>query len=114
MEFHFKDPLFLENIGYPYCLIFRDFLSHLLTSNGNKPFISSSFIFWEENISYIGFSLLDLPLSISTLDKYPHQIDSDGNRGMIIKAGSEAILFKKEIKEGQYKIKKDLIITHKY
>ena len=61
-----------------------------------------------------GFSLLDLPLSVSTLEKYPHKIDSDGDRGIVIKAGCEGVLFKKEIKEGKYNIKKDLIITHKY
>ena len=48
------------------------------------------------------------------MQKYPHLIESDGNRGIVITAGDEAIIFKKEIKEGEYNLKKDLIITHKY
>lgn len=39
-------------------------------------------------------------MSVDVLDKYPHQIESDGLRGINIKAGDEAIVFKKEIKDG--------------
>lgn len=48
------------------------------------------------------------------MEKYPHVVESDGHRGIVIKTGCEAVLFKKEIKEGRYNLKKDLIITHKY
>ena len=63
---------------------------------------------------YFCLAIMDLPQSIQALQKYPHLIESDGNRGIVITAGDEAIIFKKEIKEGEYNLKKDLIITHKY
>lgn len=58
--------------------------------------------------------MLDLPLSIDTMDEYPHKFESDQEKGIFIKAGCEAIIYKKEIMEGTQNLKKDLIITHKY
>ena len=95
-------------------MFLRDYLKNLIDGNAIKPFVSSNFIYWSINMSYFGCAVLDLPISIATKEKYPHSIDSDGNRGIIIKAGCEAVIFKKEIKEGNYKLKNDMIITHKY
>lgn len=59
--------------------------------------------------------MLDLPLSIDTMEEYPHKFESDERgRGIKITAGCETIIVKKEIKDGTYNLKKDLIITHKY
>lgn len=56
------------------------------------------------------FALLDLPFQ----DPKHHKYKSDGKRGIKITAGSNMILFKKEIKEGKVELKNDLIITHRY
>ena len=95
-------------------IFLKDYLMNLIAGDAKKPFISSAFIHWTKQLMHFGFTVLDLPISISDKEQYPHLVESDGHRGIIIKAGGEAILFKKEIKEGRYNLKKDLIITHKY
>lgn len=97
----------------PQTLFIRDYLKHLLKQD-QMPFISSAFTYLTKPMLFFGFTLLDLPISVEIFDKYPHSIESDSHRGIIIQAGGQAIIFKKEIKEGKYNLKKDLIITHKY
>jgi len=50
---------------------------------------------------YVPFALawIDLPFSAKSL-KQQHKFASDKKRGIEITAGSNAVLFKKEIKEG--------------
>lgn len=58
-------------------------------------------------------TFLDLPFSRnSVLEK--HKFRSDNKRGIFMTAGSNAIVFKKEIKDGECKIKSEIIIIHRY
>ena len=77
------------------------------------PFVSQYCL--NLNITFnFAVSCLDLPVNVKALDKYPHEIAADGNRGVNIKAGSDAIFFKEELLEGRCKLRKDLIINHTY
>lgn len=91
-----------------------DFLQNLLDGDSKRPFVSANFPHLPPYLFYIGFCLLDLPISIDSLEKYPHDIRSDGKKGVTIKAGCEAIMYKQEHKEGHCKLKKDVMIMHKY
>jgi hypothetical protein len=46
--------------------------------------------------------------------KQQHKIRSDGKRGIIITTGSNVVIFKKEIKEGQCQPKNDVMVVHRY
>jgi hypothetical protein len=46
--------------------------------------------------------------------KQQHKIRSDGKRGIIITTGSNVVIFKKEIKEGQCQLKNDVMVVHRY
>jgi len=59
------------------------------------------------------FGLIDLPLDQQN-SKQQHQFKSDGKRGINITAGSNLIIFKKEIKEGSCQLKQDIMVTHRY
>jgi hypothetical protein len=56
-------------------------------------------------------SWLDLPF---TKSEEAHKFKSDKKRGIFITASSNAIVFKKEIKDGDCNIKSDLMIIHRY
>jgi hypothetical protein len=43
-----------------------------------------------------------------------HQSQADESRGMTLTAGSNAIIFKKEIKEVEVDIKQDFMVAHRY
>lgn len=43
-----------------------------------------------------------------------HKFKSDGKRGIFISLNSNAIIFKKEIKEGECQLKNDLMVIHRY
>jgi hypothetical protein len=81
--------------------------------NSEKPFLSSNFTTLKPESLPFAFGLLNLPMS-SANSKSQHKFKSDKKRGIFITAGSNVILFKKEIKEGECNIKKDIIITHRY
>jgi hypothetical protein len=43
-----------------------------------------------------------------------HKYKSDKKRGIYINAACNAVIFKKEIKEGECQLKNDIMITHRY
>lgn len=113
-ETHYSDNhKKIKIICAPESIFLRDYLQNLIEPEV-KPFVSPSFTYLGKAILYFGLSVLDLPLSIDTFEKYPHKIESDGNRGIVITAGAEAIVFKREMKEGLYNLKNDMVIKHKY
>ena len=59
------------------------------------------------------FGIIDLSLE-SLNSKNQHKFKSDKKRGIYITAGSNMVLFKKEIKEGKCKLKNDIMVTHRY
>lgn len=83
------------------------------TAQDRPPFLTDSFT--DISMIYVpfAFALIELPLQ-SRQSKQQHKFRSDQRRGIQITAGANAILFKKEIKEGQCQIKNDLMITHRY
>ena len=53
----------------------------------------------------------DVPIySVKSANKFK----SDGKRGINIEAGSNFIIFKREIKDGKCQLKNDLMVTHRY
>ena len=81
---------------------FKDYVLYLLsntsgTTSGNDSFLSSNFIDITKSELPIAFALLDIPLK---LEKSANKIKSDGKRGINIEAGSNFIIFKREIKDG--------------
>lgn len=43
-----------------------------------------------------------------------HQFQADESRGVTILAGSQVVIFKKEIKEVEVDIKQDFLVTQRY
>jgi hypothetical protein len=84
---------------------FATYLQHLI-SNKKVPFLTSDFIPFTDydkiGMKYLPiiFSLMDLKLSDDKTNHH-HNIKSDGKRGITITLGSNAIVFKKEVKEGK-------------
>ena len=58
-------------------------------------------------------AIIDLPLT-SANSRQQHKFKSDKKRGIVITAGSNLVIFKKEIKEGEQKLKNDIMVTHRY
>lgn len=72
----------------------KDFMENLIEGNSRKPFVSFKISTWDAPTMLFALSVLDLPIGLTTSQAFPHEIDSDGQRGVIIKAGTEAIIYK--------------------
>jgi hypothetical protein len=93
-----------------------DYLRHLV-QGADGPFLPSSFIDISMRSVPFALSVIDLPFEQAEAYKksrQPHKFKSDKKRGINITAGGNAILFKKEIKEGKCEIKNDLMMIHRY
>ena len=85
-----------------YCMnqFFKEYISYLVANEGkvDKDFLTNSFHHVPlKNIPFI-YALMDLPTSVGSLSS--HKFQGDGGRGMNITAGNNAVLFKREVKEG--------------
>lgn len=49
----------------------RDYLKNLILPEA-KPFVSAAFTYLSRDVLYFGLAVMDLPLSIDALEKYPH------------------------------------------
>ena len=114
METHYYKSTQIENRhlfsrGYSF---FVEYLQHILDGK-KKPFLTPQFVSLSVNALPFAFAMLDLPLS-SANSKQQHKFKSDKKRGIVVTAGSNLIIFKKEIKEGEQKLKNDIMVTHRY
>ena len=91
-------------------------MKHLIEKGWDKPFLTHSFTDISYRYLVFAYALVDIALCPQDLQdkKLSHKFTSDSKRGITITAGSNAILFKKEIKEGECQIKNDLMVTHRY
>lgn len=88
------------------------FLKHVLNEAADKgPFLAPDFRKMPHRQFAFAAALLDLPFDGQEKE---HDFKSDGSRGIIVTAKSNAIIFKKEIIPGDCKLKKDLMISHRY
>jgi len=81
---------------------FKDYILYLQSNtmgatSGNDSFLSSNFIDVDSTVLPFVFAMLDVPIHSP---KSANKIKSDGKRGINIEAGSNFILFKREIKDG--------------
>lgn len=101
-----------------------DYLQHLVaratptgqTSGGAAAatsFLSSNFTDTKMVYLPLVFALMDIPIS-SLQSKLQHKFKSDGKRGINITVGSNTVIFKREIKDGQCKLENDIMVTHRY
>ena len=97
--------------------LFKDYMAHLIGGK-DEPFLTDSFIDITAHFLPFALALIDLPFECQQVDGKPldllHKYRSDKKRGIYITAVANAVVFKKEVKEGKCKIKKDVIITHRY
>jgi hypothetical protein len=75
------------------------------------PFLAPDFRKMPHRQFAFAAALLDLPYEGQEKE---HDFKSDGSRGIIVTAKSNAIIFKKEIIPGDCQLKKDLMISHRY
>ena len=76
-----------------------------------KPFLTSNFTNLEIDALPFAFGMIDLPLKSSGLN---HKFKSDNKRGIEITAASNIVVFKKEIKSSECKLRNDIMVTHRY
>ena len=94
-----------------YSWFFCDYAQHILESS-SKPFLSANFFdsCSHETGAILIFALLDLPLRPSEDD---HQMKMQ-DRALEITAGTNAIIFTKEVKEAPIELSSDILVTHRY
>lgn len=84
--------------------LFSDYVKYLVDREGegdeSKPFLTDCLT--DVSLKYIPFAFawIDLPLNDKS-SKQQHKFKSDNKRGIEVTAGTNCILFKKEIKEGE-------------
>ena len=78
---------------------------------GKRVFLSANFIKNASNnaASLLTFALLDLPFEGES-----HGYKTNEGRGVEIKASSNIILFKKEVREAPLELTNDILVTHRY
>ena len=86
------------------------YLRHSINES-KKPFLTPDFRKMPHRQFAFAAALLDLPFEGQEKE---HEFKSDGSRGIIVTAKSNAIIFKKEIIPGDCQLKKDLMISHRY
>lgn len=88
-------------------------LKYLIAGDRESPFLTASFT--NVSMKFLPFVLafMDLPLE-SKASKQLHKFKSDKKRGINITAGSNIVIFKKEIKQGKCAIKNDMMVSHRY
>mmetsp|Transcript_11944 Transcript_11944/g.18445 ORF Transcript_11944/g.18445 Transcript_11944/m.18445 type:complete len:163 (-) Transcript_11944:1737-2225(-) len=97
--------------------LFSAYAEYLLKEKFTEPFLSDCFIDLPPRYLPFAFSLLDLKFESK---KQPqdedllHKYKSDKKRGIFITAATPAVIFKKEIKEGECKLKNDVLVMHRY
>ena len=91
-------------------LFHAEFLKHVL-SESKAPFLAPEFRKMPHRQFAFAAALLDLPYEGQEKE---HSFKSDGSRGIVVTAKSNAIIFKKEIIPGDCQLKKDLMISHRY
>ncbi len=76
-----------------------------------RPFLSANFVKNAGNSvsSLLTFALLDLPFEAES-----HGYKTNEGRGVEIKACSNIILFKKEVREAPLELTNDILVTHRY
>lgn len=77
----------------------------------DRQFLSANFYknYQNETSSILTFALLDLPLEAES-----HGYKTNESRGVEIKACSNIIIFKKEVREAPLDLKNDILVTHRY
>lgn len=98
-------------------LFYTDYLQYLVDDGfkKNKPFLSAQYNGFGYRDLIVAFGWLDLPID-KPVSKSSYKIKSDGKRGIYIapENNMNSIIFKREIKEGTYKPRSDLMIIHRY
>lgn len=88
-----------------------DYADHLV-NNTTASFISHNFTDCCTDIEkFFVKVLMDLP---QVTNAAVHKSQADSSRGLTITAGSNLIIYKKEIKEVEVEIKQDFMVTHRY
>mmetsp|Transcript_11941 Transcript_11941/g.18432 ORF Transcript_11941/g.18432 Transcript_11941/m.18432 type:complete len:157 (-) Transcript_11941:1747-2217(-) len=85
-----------------------------LLSEKEGPFISDAFIDIPMRYAPVALALISLPFEADKEENKTHRFKSDGKRGIFVEAASNAVLFKKEIKEGKCSLQNDVMVTHRY
>jgi hypothetical protein len=87
-----------------------DYLNHCV-SGSTKPFLSENFIYAVENLTVM---ILVLALEDLPFEKKLHTTDTNANK-MTLKAGSNCMVFSKEIQEkGDQKVDIDILISQRF
>ena len=89
---------------------YADYAEHVI-NNPKKPFISTYFTQLSQNITEVMsvISLLDIPFNAGE-----HGFKTTGPRSSEIKAASDFIIFKKEIKETTENPRSDILVAQRY
>lgn len=89
---------------------YADYAEHVI-NNPKKSFLSSYFIQISQNITEVmsAIALLDIPFNAGE-----HGFKSTGPRSSEIKAASDFIIFKKEIKETNENPRSDILVAQRY
>ena len=95
-----------------YNLFWSDY-AQFLVDDGDNQFVTENFteMVNQPIQTFLALCVLDLPFQAKS---QIHTYQSDGSTGQNITAGSNAILFKKEIKEVEVHLKSNFIVTHRY
>ena len=88
-----------------------DFANYIVEKNKIEGFLSSNFIYATEHITEViaMMSILDLPF-----EEESHTVTPFGDKGVRIKAASNLMVFKKEIKETEAELGTDLMSIHRF
>jgi len=89
----------------------KDFANHIIENQDTHNFISPNFIYATNNTTelFAMFALMDLPFN-----EQSHNINIEGDKGIKVKAASNFIVFKKEIKEAKAEIDTNLLSIHRF
>ena len=93
-------------------LFWSDYAQYLVDESKTQ-FVTENFTTMTSQAiqAFLALCIIDLPFQAAS---QIHNYQSDESTGQTITAGSNAILFKKEIKEVEVDLKPNFIVTHRY
>ena len=88
-----------------------DLAKHILTHGMDAPFLSANFIYCSVNHTQMiaALSFLALPFEAKSHNYEPYE-----GKGIKITLATNAIIFAKQIKEGQAVLREDILISQKF